>query len=75
MDTKFEHLGNVIANATDKERQRFLNQCMEKMQLDKHQLLQLFSDIIDCKSFDYYDSIPIEFYENSNNQKENIEQG
>lgn len=59
MDTTFEHLGNVIASATDKEIKIFLNQCMKKMQLDKEQMLKYFSNVMDCESF-YYDGSMIE---------------
>lgn len=59
MDTTFEHIGNVIASATDKEVKDFLNQYMKRMQADKEQVLKYFSDVMDCESF-YYDGSMIE---------------
>lgn len=52
-DTRFEHLGNVLANATDEEVQRVLHQYMKKSKSSKEYMLKYFSDVVDCEQFDY----------------------
>lgn len=54
MDTTYEHIGNLLYEATEKELQIILNQYMKKMKVNKEWLLNHFSQVIDCKSFDYY---------------------
>jgi hypothetical protein len=53
MNTEFEHMANVLVNATDKEKQKFLLQYIKKSKMSKQDLLQYFSKVIDCDDFDY----------------------
>lgn len=54
VDTTFKHIGNVLANATEEELHIVLNQYLTKTEMSKDKMLNLFSEVIDCRLF-YFD--------------------
>ena len=63
MNTKFEHIGNLLYEATEKELQIVFNQYMKKMNINKERMLNYFSEIVECKSFDYYGAMDNDYEE------------
>ena len=54
MDTRFEHIGNLLYQATEEELHRVFIQFMKKQRMTEDELLNYISQIINCKDFDYY---------------------
>lgn len=53
MNTYPEHIGNELANMTDEELKRVLNQFIEKTSLSEQEMFELFDKVLKCRHFDY----------------------
>jgi len=58
-ETKNKHIGNLLAEATDKEMHEIFEQYMHKQNVDKAFCVKYIGEIIDAKNFDYYGEIRI----------------